>query len=50
MDMNWRQQGVRASPITMDDVENVAVYLVRDAAAALNGDTVYADAGYHVLR
>jgi enoyl-[acyl-carrier protein] reductase I len=36
-------------PITIEDVGNVAVGLVSDAAAALTGDIVYADAGYHVL-
>ena len=36
-------------PITIGDVGNVAVYLVSDAAAALTGHIVYADAGYHVL-
>jgi enoyl-[acyl-carrier protein] reductase I len=36
-------------PITIDDVGNVAVYMVSDAATALTGHTVYADAGYHVL-
>jgi enoyl-[acyl-carrier protein] reductase I len=36
-------------PITIDDVGKVAVYLVSDAAAALTGHIVYADAGYHVL-
>lgn len=36
-------------PITIDDVGNVAVYLVSDAAAALTGLILYADAGYHVL-
>ena len=36
-------------PITFKDVGNVAVCLVSDAAAALTGHIVYADAGYHVL-
>jgi len=36
-------------PVTIEDVGNVAVGLVSDAAAALTGDIVYADAGYHVL-
>jgi enoyl-[acyl-carrier protein] reductase I len=36
-------------PITIQDVGNVAVWLVSDAAAALTGHTVYTDAGYHVL-
>ena len=35
--------------ITIEDVGNVAVYLVSDAAAALTGHIVYADAGYHVF-
>jgi len=35
--------------ITIGDVGNVAVYLVSDAAVALTGHIVYADAGYHVL-
>jgi enoyl-[acyl-carrier protein] reductase I len=46
-------QAARRAPIphriTIDDVGAVAVYLVSDAAAALTGHTVYADAGYHIL-
>lgn len=35
--------------VTIDDVGAVAVYLVSDAARALTGHTVYADAGYHII-
>lgn len=46
-------QAARRAPIrhriTIDDVGAVAVCLVSDAAAALTGLTVYADAGYHIL-
>ena len=48
-----QDQAARRAPIprriTIDDVGAVAVYLVSDAAAALTGHTVYADAGYHIL-
>ncbi len=46
-------QAARRAPIhhriTIDDVGAVAICLVSDAAAALTGLTVYADAGYHIL-
>jgi enoyl-[acyl-carrier protein] reductase I len=46
-------KAVRRAPIrhrvTIDDVGAVAVCLASDAAAALTGDTVYVDAGYHIL-
>ena len=48
-----QDQAARRAPIphriTIDDVGAVAVYLVSDAAAALTGHTVYADAGYHIV-
>jgi enoyl-[acyl-carrier protein] reductase I len=46
-------QEARRAPIhhrnTIGNVGAVAVYLVSDAAAALTGHIVYADAGYHIL-
>jgi enoyl-[acyl-carrier protein] reductase I len=46
-------KAVRRAPIrhriTIDDVGAVAACLVSDAASALTGDTVYVDAGYHIL-
>src|SRR5271165_6856269 len=46
-------QAARRAPIhhriTTEDVGAVAACLVSDAAAALTGLTVYADAGYHIL-
>jgi enoyl-[acyl-carrier protein] reductase I len=35
--------------VTIDDVGDVAAFLVSDAAAALTGDVAYIDAGYHIV-
>jgi enoyl-[acyl-carrier protein] reductase I len=35
--------------VSIEDVGNVATFLVSDAAAALTGNIEYIDAGYHIL-
>ena len=35
--------------VSIEDVGNVAAFLVSDAAAALTGNIEYIDAGYHIL-
>jgi enoyl-[acyl-carrier protein] reductase I len=32
---------------TIEDVGNLAAFLVSDGARAITGDTTYVDAGYH---
>jgi enoyl-[acyl-carrier protein] reductase I len=36
-------------PVGIEDVGRIAAFLVSDAARALTGNTVYVDAGYHVI-
>lgn len=44
---------VRRAPlhhtVTVDDVGGLCAFLVSDAARAITGDTLYVDAGYHIL-
>jgi len=35
--------------VSIEDVGNVAAFLVSDAAAALTGNIEYVDAGYHIV-
>jgi len=35
--------------VSVDDVGAMAAFLVSDAAASVTGDTIYVDAGYHVV-
>jgi enoyl-[acyl-carrier protein] reductase I len=35
--------------VSIDDVGAMAVFLASDAAASVTGDTIYVDAGYHVV-
>lgn len=35
--------------MSIDDVGNLAVFLVGDGAAALTGNVEYIDAGYHIV-
>ena len=35
--------------VTIDDIGNVAAFLVSNAAAALTGNIAYIDGGYHIL-
>jgi len=37
------------SQVTAEDVGNLAAFLASDAAAQINGETIYLDGGYHVL-
>ena len=37
------------SQITQEDVGNLAAFLASDAAAQINGETIYVDGGYHTL-
>lgn len=36
-------------PVNIDDVGALCTFLVSDAARAITGDTLYVDAGYHIL-
>jgi len=36
-------------PVSIDDVGALCTFLVSDAARAITGDTLYVDAGYHIL-
>ena len=35
--------------VTQDDVGNLGLYLLSPLAAGITGETVYVDAGYHVM-
>lgn len=36
-------------PVDIDDVGSLCVFLASDAARSITGDTLYVDAGYHIL-
>ena len=44
-----RQRAPEHHIVTVEDVGNVAAFLVSDAAAALTGNVEYIDAGYHIV-
>jgi enoyl-[acyl-carrier protein] reductase I len=35
--------------VTIEDVGNMAAFLASDASSAITGETIYVDAGYHIL-
>lgn len=36
-------------PVDIDDVGRLCVFLASEAARSITGDTLYVDAGYHIL-
>jgi enoyl-[acyl-carrier protein] reductase I len=46
---NAAQRAPLKTPVTIDDVGALCAFLVSDAARAITGDTLYVDAGYHIL-
>ncbi|MCV6636340.1 enoyl-ACP reductase FabI [Candidatus Albibeggiatoa sp. nov. NOAA] len=43
------QQSAQKRLVTIDDVGALAAFMVSDAAAAITGETLYVDAGYHIV-
>ncbi|MFF1925226.1 enoyl-ACP reductase [Streptomyces sp. NPDC058221] len=43
------QRSPLARPITADDVAGTALYLLSDLSSGVTGETVYVDAGYHIM-
>ena len=39
----------RGRGIEQEDVGNLGLFLLSDLASAITGETVYVDAGYHVM-
>ena len=35
--------------VTIDEVGQVAAFLISDAATGMTGNTIYVDAGYHIM-
>ncbi len=44
-----REHAPEHTLVTIEDVGNVAAFLVSDAARMLTGNVEYVDAGYHVM-
>jgi enoyl-[acyl-carrier protein] reductase I len=44
-----RKRAPENKVVSVEDVGGLAAYLVSDAAKGLTGDTIYVDAGYHII-
>jgi enoyl-[acyl-carrier protein] reductase I len=44
-----QQQSAQKRLVSIEDVGTLAAFMVSDAAAAITGETLYIDAGYHIV-